>query len=1753
MRTRIRIGVSALILVLVTLTAAFASDGYWCVKFIADNGAGRDAATPLRVGITPDATDGVDFYKDLTAQYRFDYCKTLAHVVAVIPDDSGNTYRSDFRAGDLAVPKVWQLRVDAGTMSDAAQIRLRIVATGLDYLPPSGIDGYSIRYVLKMLDNRGVPGAPANGTEWVLPAVPSSEDATWFTLPMLLPARHLAGDHQSMLDNGYVLEFRQELVGGGSYAPQRPMQPQLRVPAAEITTPTEGTIAWAKTLDDTESVSLADKVVTVGPGLFNGFTYVEEQDRSSGIRVACPSGCPDLWQIVSVSGDMATASTGERYITNATITASEDSLEMKPVSMGNRELGGEALGNQNGITGGLGLNNIGLLVRAWGRITHNGTTFMYLDDGHTLNDGSGYPGVRVETDQLASGNTITFPTSIGESVFVTGISSCDMSGANLIRVLRPRSQSDILETGRPTITSSVPSVLRTRRGPITYTLTFVGATSVVSAESFASYVSLVTEGTASGSVKVSGTGNTTRTVTISNIRGNGKIGIAVAAGTATDSMGVSAAALGGCQKFQVDDQGPTVAISAPSVSSTDTGPITYTITYSDAETVTLADADVELNSTGTACGRVSVCGEGKTSRTVTISDITGDGTLGISIASDTARDDVGNPSPVAGPSGTCVVDTAPLVYLSEPSVLTASWGPVSYAVTYQGADAVTLSSADVSLVGVPCGTVSVSGTGNVTRTVTIANITGAGTLGIAIAAGTATDTANHAAPAAGPSATFTVVSAVHVKPGGDDGNDGSTWALAKASIQSAVDVATTPGTEIWVAEGTYGAVSLTHDVGLYGGFAGSETGREQRDPSVHISRLDGLSWGAPVLCMDGLTNATTVDGFTVTRGSSGIVCRNSTAVISGNTVTGNSNGNYGGGIYCYGGSAVISGNTITSNHASYGGGICCDSGVPMITGNSISGNSSSFGGGIACLSCSGALVTDNTITGNHSWHGGGVYGQYSVGSVTCNAITDNQVDNGRGGALYSEYGAWEFADNVVTGNHASEAGAVCCYRDNAGTRIHNNLFRANSAFYFPGAIGLFDIEGEVPITNNLFIANSGVANMQVTCYGGAIEIDESSSLIAGNTFAGNRIQNGLGTAIGVGSRQYNRLTRIVNNIFYDSGPAPLAASVYADPYTSATIRHCDAFNPGAINTESLHYQGYDPVNHLGHIPIQNTNCSYVDPLFEDVANGDYHLKAGSLCIDAGDDSIVQSDWQDIDHENRVFSDHVDIGADESQNPGEPQQPISGYVCAVATGKTQDDKLKITLYWSSVPAATGYNICRGTDPGGEDNDTPVNGGTPVTTPCYAGSSGYTYTDDNDLVEGITYYYIVKALGAWGEGDASEEASCEPNPAGIPWDTGDATAILAASRAAFPDEPIPTGSLTVGGPDGRVYKDGSSTWSLEEGYVDGETNTVVLDGGQTCFAANAPFVDESDENEPLSFAAVPMAADPFKDSFNAHSGPLRRVTTTSGSSYRGVRGKITVPGASDNNSSSLTLFSASQVKTLPSGKIAKTADAPYVYYGLHRGKYDMEGGIVWQKWAKDPLRNSKPYRWRLYMRSTAPHICQNCPAVDPKTHKPLQGWLQDDPKNSFDGPVSNVDMALSVSREAGGLVELKVTLPSDPSHPLVMQHQFSAESFPKDAKGVQIRRVHSIAQNDLEDFGYYINRIYHTYYEQGYMKTGSYYFGSAFSGGQVQRYGDQNGQWHDWDDTVTHNADAGYYPKDASIVNWVPYQLYTRDDNVRINLK
>ena len=101
-------------------------------------------------------------------------------------------------------------------------------------------------------------------------------------------------------------------------------------------------------------------------------------------------------------------------------------------------------------------------------------------------------------------------------------------------------------------------------------------------------------------------------------------------------------------------------IGAPSVAIAKSGAtVTYTVTYSGASAITLANSDVTINKTNSAFGTAIVSGTGTSTRTVTISGITGDGTLGLSIGANTANNGAISASASAASSTFVVDNTAP--------------------------------------------------------------------------------------------------------------------------------------------------------------------------------------------------------------------------------------------------------------------------------------------------------------------------------------------------------------------------------------------------------------------------------------------------------------------------------------------------------------------------------------------------------------------------------------------------------------------------------------------------------------------------------------------------------------------------------------------------------------------------------------------------------------------------------------------------------------------------------------------------------------------------------------------------------------------------------------------------------------------------------------------------------------------------------------------------------------------------------------
>jgi hypothetical protein len=211
----------------------------------------------------------------------------------------------------------------------------------------------------------------------------------------------------------------------------------------------------------------------------------------------------------------------------------------------------------------------------------------------------------------------------------------------------------------PTVTiGAPPATLVNGAASVPYTITYADANFAASSLTTAD-VSLVTTGTASATVSVDAGTGTTRTVTLSGFTGVGTVGIRLAAGTAADLAGNTAPAAGPSATFLVDTAGPAVTIGGPVAGANGTT-YTYTVTYADPNFIlsSLTAADVSLVTTGSATATVEVApGDGPT-RTVTLTHVTGSGTVAIALAAGTAVDVVGNRAAAAGPNSP-VVRTLP--------------------------------------------------------------------------------------------------------------------------------------------------------------------------------------------------------------------------------------------------------------------------------------------------------------------------------------------------------------------------------------------------------------------------------------------------------------------------------------------------------------------------------------------------------------------------------------------------------------------------------------------------------------------------------------------------------------------------------------------------------------------------------------------------------------------------------------------------------------------------------------------------------------------------------------------------------------------------------------------------------------------------------------------------------------------------------------------------------------------------------------
>lgn len=262
------------------------------------------------------------------------------------------------------------------------------------------------------------------------------------------------------------------------------------------------------------------------------------------------------------------------------------------------------------------------------------------------------------------------------------------------------------------------------------------------------------------------------------------------------------------------------------------------------------------------------------------------------------------------------------------------------------------------------------------------------------------------------------------------GSCGHSWQDPFGEIQDAIDAATA-GDEIWVKGGTY-LLTLTIDVNksvdLYGGFAGTESSRGQRDWETNITTIDGFDSIRCVL----VTEDSIIDGFHITNGYTEYIEEEGLEDYASDYQEG-----YGGGLYNDEADLTIRNCTFSDNYASQDGG-------------AVNNHSSS-------LSIADSVFTENQSDGSGAalrlWHP--VYGGYPT-LERC-TFSSNTTLNGTGGAIDAAYTSPIITHCIFEGNQAYTGAAIYDHEatDEVGAqpaRITNCLFIDNIADHWGGAI-----------------------------------------------------------------------------------------------------------------------------------------------------------------------------------------------------------------------------------------------------------------------------------------------------------------------------------------------------------------------------------------------------------------------------------------------------------------------------------------------------------------------------------------------------------------------------------------------------------------------------------------------------------------------------------------------------------------------------
>ena len=431
------------------------------------------------------------------------------------------------------------------------------------------------------------------------------------------------------------------------------------------------------------------------------------------------------------------------------------------------------------------------------------------------------------------------------------------------------------------------------------------------------------------------------------------------------------------------------------------------------------------------------------------------------------------------------------------------------------------------------------------------------------------------------------------------------------------------------------------------------------------------------------------------NGGSGLWVENSTEVtITDSSFRANSGGTSGGGAFIDAGSIVVSGSRFEQNLLTGGGGgggayLGARTSV-LVTNSTFASNeattySGQWGGGLAC-NASSVVIEASSFEGNSSDGGGGGAALAGASIVRNNSFANNRSNRSLGGGLNSSDGI-VMIDNKLVGNYSGAGGGGAVFV--GGANLTNNTFRLNTTGEHGGAIRA---TGSLSLFGNVIIENSAV-DVGGGLYAGGSSLILQNNLVARNRQVGpngsggggvwvevvsrldmvnNTVTENESMRVGGGVRFHVPGTTEVLNVFNNIIWGNTAAGSGADVYLSGTGQRKEfRFN----NAHGMH----------GVWDLADNNLD-VAPLFYDPVNGDYHLRAGSLCINAGTNGAPALPSVDLDGNPRIQG-IVDLGAYEFSNSAvHPADTNSNWAIEESEFVTYAAAWKSDQLWGAQPAA-----------------------------------------------------------------------------------------------------------------------------------------------------------------------------------------------------------------------------------------------------------------------------------------------------------------------------------------------------------------------------------------------------------------------------------------------------------------------------------